>query len=136
MTTRPSDITLDEVRQFFDAFCLDFPEFDGALIARRYATPYLAIGVDASVQLFESAAEVSRYFQSHLDRYQRQGCRTCHYEKLNVVTLGQASALASVTWRLQSHADEPISAWRESYNLVRRPEGMFICASTDHAEIT
>ena len=43
MTTRPSDITLDEVRQFFDAFCLDFGEADTRAARERVEEAVLAV---------------------------------------------------------------------------------------------
>jgi hypothetical protein len=42
------------------------------------------------------------------------------------------SALASVTWELLRTDESIISAWRESYNLMRTGDGFLIFASIDH----
>jgi len=125
-------ISQHELHAFFTSFCEDFARFDGALVARRYATPYLALNADGVLQHFTTPDATARYFQQHLDRYHEQGCRSCAYEALESVALGEQGCLASVTWRLHAEPDHLISTWRESYNLLRGPQGLLVYASTDH----
>lgn len=119
---------------FFESFCHDFSSFDGALVARRYATPYLALNADGGILHFTTRDAIARYFQQHLDRYRAQGCQSCTHEALTSVALGQQSCLTSVTWRLHAGAGNLISTWRESYNMHLGPTGLLIYASTDHVE--
>lgn len=125
-------ISVQDLHSFFESFCQDFSSFDGHLVARRYATPYLALNADGVIRHFATPDETARYFQQHLDRYREQGCRTCSYQALESVMLGEQSCLASVTWQLHAEPARLISTWRESYNLHLGPQGLLIYASTDH----
>ena len=129
-----SDETLqDEMRRFFEDFVVAFAEFDGPLIARRYAAPYLALNAQGEARLFASAETIGAYFQGIVEQYFAQGCRHCRFHGLHATALGANAALASVSWQLLSADDEVLSAWRESYNLMRTSLGWRIHASTDHA---
>lgn len=125
-------ISLQDLHSFFGSFCQDFSSFDGPLVARRYASPYLALNADGVIRHFATPDETAHYFQQHLDRYREQGCRTCSCEALESVMLGERSCLASVTWQLHAEPGRLISTWRESYNLHLGPNGLLIYASTDH----
>jgi hypothetical protein len=130
-----SDETLqDEMRRFFEDFVVAFAEFDGPLIARRYAAPYLALNARGEARLFASAETIGAYFQGIVEQYFAQGCRHCRFHGLHATALGANAALASVSWELLSANHEVLSAWRESYNLARTSQGWRIHASTDHAE--
>lgn len=43
-----SEMTSD-IQRFFEAFCTAFAEFDGALIAQRYATPYTSLNAEGAL---------------------------------------------------------------------------------------
>jgi hypothetical protein len=134
--TNPSDSEITgEIRHFFEVFCADFSEFDGALIAQRYATPYTSLNAAGTLQVFSTQEQISQYFQGFLNKYHEQGCRTCRFQELQVVPLGQMSALASLTWELLRNDQSVASTWRESYNLSRMCNELRIYASTDHVEI-
>jgi hypothetical protein len=123
----------DGIRQFFEAFCAAFSEFDGALIAQRYAVPYTSLNAAGIHQVFDTQEQIGTYFQGFLSKYHEQGCRSCRFTDLEVVPLGQKSALASVTWELLRSDHSVASTWRESYNLTRSSGEFRIYASTDHA---
>ena len=122
----------DDIRQFFEAFCIAFSEFDGELIARRYAVPYTSLNAEGMHQLFGTQEQIGQYFQGFLNKYHEQGCRSCRFKAMEVVPLGQKSALASVTWELLRNDHSVASTWRESYNLTRASGELRIYASTDH----
>ena len=122
-----------EVRQFFDAFVAAFREFDGALVARRYTTPCMSVDAQGSLRSFHTPAEIADYFQSVLTAYQEQGCRSCRFSDLEVVAMGRNSTLATVTWELLRGDGSILTAWRESYHLVRTGNGLRVATSTDHA---
>jgi hypothetical protein len=124
-----------EIQHFFEIFCADFSEFDGALIAQRYATPYTSLNAAGTLQVFSTHEEIAHYFQGFLNKYHEQGCRVCRFTELQVLLLGQMSALASITWELLRNDQSVASSWRESYNLSRRGNELRIYASTDHIEI-
>ncbi len=129
MTTTPLQ---HEVREFFDAFVAAFREFDGALVARRYATPFVSLDAQGGLRSFHTMAEIAGYFQSVLTAYHQQGCRSCRFGDLEVVAVGTRSALASVSWELLRADGSVASGWRESYNLLRSDQGWRVFASTDH----
>jgi uncharacterized membrane protein len=120
-------------RAFFDAFVDAFASFNGQTIAERYLTPYLAFHSAASAQVFTTSAETAAYFQTIVDGYQAQGCRSCRYKDMAVVPLGEECAIATVTWDLLAHDLSVISAWRESYNLCLVEGRFMVFTSTDHA---
>lgn len=118
---------------FFDDFVAAFSRFDGNLIAQRYTAPYVALQADGSTQCFTEHAAIGKYFQSVVEAYHEQGCRSCRYRDLEVVPLGKQAALATVTWELLLEGSEIHSAWCESYNLALTASGWRIFASVDHA---
>lgn len=127
-------MTQQDLHVFFESFCHDFSSFDGTVVARRYATPYLALNAEGALMHFTTPAETARYFQQHLDRYREQGCQACTFDALTSTPLGQQSCLTSLTWRLHAGSGRLISTWRESYNMHLGPQGLVIYASTDHVE--
>lgn len=124
-----------DIQQFFEAFCAAFDEFDGALIAQRYAVPYTSLNADGMLKVFGTKEQISQYFQGFLNKYREQGCCSCRFKELQVVPLGQKSVLASVTWELLRNDCSVASSWRESYNLTSASGKFRIYASTDHVEI-
>jgi hypothetical protein len=128
-----SGISQRQIRQFFDDFVAAFALFDGQRVAERYLAPYLAQHAEGG-EVFASHAETSAYFQKVLDDYHARGCRSCRYADLEVVPLGSRCALASVSWELLDGRLQPVSAWRESYNLALAGERLLIFASTDHSD--
>lgn len=119
-------------KKFFDDFIEAFHTFSGAIIAERYLPPYLAFHSHRSAQVFSSAEKVAAYFQDIVDDYYTRGCRTCRYQDLRVVPLGNECVLGTVTWELMAEDGSRISTWRESYNLCL-VDGRFLAfTSTDH----
>lgn len=123
---------LTEVAAFFDDFVHAFPSFDGKKIAERYAAPYLALNGEGVLTLLPTQADIASYFQTVLDNYLAQGCRSCRYLELEVFALGSQSAMGTVTWEMLDHDGKVLSSWRESYNFTRTNSGLKIFSSTDH----
>ena len=127
--------TAGDIQQFFEAFCTGFGEFDGAFLAQLYAVPYTSLNADGTLQVFGTKEQIGQYFHGLLNKYREQGCCSCRFKELQVVLLGQKSALASVTWELLRKDRSVASSWRESYNLTSASGEFRIYASTDHVEI-
>jgi hypothetical protein len=123
----------ERARRFFDEFVEAFAAFDGALVAQRYLSPYLAFSGPATVRVFASVEEIATYFQGILDGYRVRGCRACRYRDLEVLALGADCVLGTVTWELLAEDSTVIETWRESYNLCRVGDGYRVFTSTDHA---
>ncbi|MBB2495981.1 hypothetical protein [Aquipseudomonas ullengensis] len=123
----------DEAQAFFEAFAVAFRAFDGPVIAQRYAAPYLALSAEGTLKSFTTQEQIGEYFHGIVAQYHSQGCRACRFNTLAVTPLGSNSALASITWELLGSDDSVISAWRESYTLMRTPDGLRVFASIDHA---
>ena len=121
-------------RDFFEGFNVVFATFSGPKIAERYVAPYLAIRSDGSSEAFTSAESIGEYFQRIVDDYYSRGCRICRYRDLVVVPIGSAAALGTVTWELCRADGTPVTAWRESYDLVLLDGRMKAAASVNHAE--
>lgn len=119
--------------RFFDAFVEAFATFDGTIVAERYSPAFIAVHADGSLESFTAAADIARYFQRFLDGYYADGCRYCGYQALDVVPIGEACVLATVTWELFNESGTLVSSWRESYTLARAPSGLQVFASMDHA---
>jgi hypothetical protein len=120
-------------RAFFDDFVDAFRSFNGAAIAERYLSPYLAFHAPGAAQVFLSAAETGAYFQGVVDEYHAQGARSCRYAGLSVTPMGGHCILAAVTWELVADDQSVVSAWRESYNLCWVDRRFMVYVSNDHA---
>jgi hypothetical protein len=107
--------------------------FDGKTVSARYAVPYLALNGAGALTLLPTREEIARYFQTVLDNYFAQGCRSCRYLELEVLAVGSQSASGTVTWELLDQHGKVLSSWRESYNFMRTEHGLQIFVSTDHA---
>lgn len=117
---------------FFDAFVTAFASFDGAVVAQRYDTPYLALDASGGRRVFTDAAEVAAFFGAVLAGYRARGCATCRWRDLEAQDIGPAHLLASVTWDLLDAAGAVVTSWRESYTLTRTAAGLRVAASIDH----
>lgn len=122
----------DAARAFFDEFVEAFTSISGEVIARRYASPYMAMHADGTHGFYFSEQDTAHYFQRVVDGYNEQGARTCRYKDLDVVALGRSHLLATVTWELEDQTGGIISAWRESYSLALRDGEYKITTSIDH----
>ncbi|OOG44744.1 hypothetical protein [Polaromonas sp. A23] len=123
-----------EVAAFFDAFVQAFLSFDGKVIAKRYAAPYLALNGEGALTLLPTQADIASYFQTVLDNYFAEGCRSCRYLELEVLAIGSQSGMSTVTWEMLDQNGKVLSSWRESYNFMRTEDGLRIFASTDHVD--
>lgn len=128
----PSDEQGRAAHAFFGEFVQAFTSFSGEVIARRYASPYMAMHADGTRDLYASAQETARYFQGVVDGYHAQGVRSCGYKDLDLATVGPSHLLATVTWELFDQAGACISTWRESYTLALRDGQYKITTSIDH----
>ena len=126
-------ITEQDLHQFFQTFCQDFASFSGEKIAQRYATPYISVNANEVLSAFLTINEVAALFQGYLDQYREQNCQSCRYDHLAFMLLGANRVVVSVTWQLYNPQQQLVSTWRESYNLLKNSQGLFIYASTDHA---
>ena len=66
-------IGLDEAERFFDAFVEAFATFDGAQVAKRYRTPFLALSSAGEARALHTGEEIAEYFQGFLDDYHARG---------------------------------------------------------------
>ena len=93
---------------------------------------YLAFHTAEAMRVFTTRGEIAGYFQGIVHDYHARGCRSCRYEDLEVVRLGDECAVATVTWQLLAEDRSIVSAWRESYNLCLVEGRFMVFASTDH----
>ena len=124
----------DEVVKFFNDFVTAFRSFSGEQIAALYLVPNVSVSADGTVRCLQTREDVGVYFQSVVDSYYGDGCRSCRYKDLDVVQVGSRSALGIVTWELLREDESVLKSWRESYNLTLSSGGLKVFASTDHVE--
>ncbi|MEH6565281.1 MAG: hypothetical protein V7756_08170 [Halopseudomonas sp.] len=120
------------VEAYFDDFVAAFASFDGERVAAKFSLPFMAKGPGEACRVFDSRAQVAAYFQSYLDGYRSQGCRTCRYSKLTIHQVGSECLLASVTWDLLDGAGASVSSWSESYMLGSASGEVLAFATVDH----
>lgn len=120
------------ISEFFDLFGQAFDSFSGARVADLYFVPGIAFRGDGSIQSLSSRGEIERFFQTALDGYHKDGCRTCRFKDLEVVALGSRCVLGTVTWELLDREGRVVKEWRQSYNLLQVEKGWQAFASTYH----
>ena len=120
---------------YFDRFVHAFSTFDAARVADLFATPGVALRGDGSLAGLTERDDVVRYYKAALDKYYRDGCRSCRWSRLTVVPIGHRSLLATVTWELLRDDGAVVARWRQSYCLTRLRDGeLRAFASATHAD--
>jgi ketosteroid isomerase-like protein len=121
-----------EISAFLSQYNETFATFDGDQIAALYCVPTITMRGDGSILSFQSREEIAQFFQGVADTYRGEGATAGTMHDLEVVPVGERSALATVTWK-NLRADGSVARqWRQSYNLVRFAEGWRILAATFH----
>ena len=129
----PSDFATTEA--YFDRFVKAFGTFDGAQVAQLFAAPFVALGRDGSLTSLPQQDDITRYYQAALDRYRRDGCRSCRWSNLSMASMGRRAALAAVTWDLLLDDGTVLTRWRQSYSLgLFGDGGPQAFAAVSHAE--
>lgn len=113
----PSLTDLATARAYFDRFARAFATFDGTQVAYLFATPGVALRTDGSLIPLTTREDVVRYYRTALERYHRDGCRSCTWSELAVTPMGRRSLLATVTWNLVREDGTVFTRWRQSYSL-------------------
>ena len=117
----PTDLA--PARTYFDRFVAAFATFDGEQVAELFVAPVVALQSDGLLIGLPSRADVVRYYQAALDKYQRDGCRFCRWSELAVTAMGSRALLAAVTWDLLREDGTVVMRWRQSYGLNLFCEG-------------
>lgn len=120
------------IADFFNRFDAAFASFDGTRVAELYHVPHVALRGDGSVACLTRRLAVAEFFQKALDHYRADGCRRCTHRDLKMVTLGETSVIAAVTWELLDGAGRVRRAWRQSYNLIDVAGTLQVLTSTEH----
>jgi ketosteroid isomerase-like protein len=124
-----------EVTAFLKEYDKAFTSFDGNQIAALYCIPTITMRGDGSIHSFQSRDEIARFFQGVADIYQAEGGKGGTMHDLEVVPIGERSALATVTWKNLRADGSVVRQWRQSYNVVRFREGWRILAATFHLSV-
>lgn len=120
------------VQAFLKDYIDAFNACDGVRIARAYNTPCVTVRADGSIHSFQSENEIQSFFQRLADTYHRDGSRGWKYENLEVLPLGERSALATLEWEMRREDGSAIRRWKQSYNFVAVDGRLRILASTFH----
>ena len=121
-----------EMSDFFGRRYTEAWKFDGDEIAKLYCIPTVTVRGDGSIHCLQSHEELAQFFQGVLDTYKSQGLASSTMHDLMVVSIGDRSALASMTWKALHTDGNLIRQWQQSYNVVRIAEGWRILVSTFH----
>jgi ketosteroid isomerase-like protein len=122
----------DLVKAFLKDYMDAFIACDGARIAHAYHAPCVTVRADGSIHSFQSENEIQSFFQRLADTYYRDGSRDWKYENLEVLPLGERSALATLDWEMRREDGSAIRRWKQSYNFVAVDGRLRILASTFH----
>ena len=122
-----------EMTAFLNQYNETFATYDGDQIAGLYCVPTITMRGDGSIHCFQSREEIARFFQRVVDTYRGEGAQSGTMHDLEVVPIGERSALATVTWKNRRPDGSVARQFRNSYNVVRFDEGWRILASTGHA---
>ena len=121
-----------EMAAFLTRYNETFATFDGDKIAEFYCVPTITMRGDGSIHCFQSREEIVRFFQGVANTYKGEGTQAATLHDLVAVSMGERSALATLTWK-NLRADGSVARqWRQSYNVVRFGEGWRILAATFH----
>jgi hypothetical protein len=112
---RSTDLT--QATSYFDRFVKEFASFDGKRVADLFVTPVVALRSDGSLIGLPNRDDVVHYYQTALDKYHSDGCRSCQWSELSVTQMGVRSQLATVTWDLLRNDGTVVARWRQSYGL-------------------
>jgi hypothetical protein len=123
-----------EIRGFFEKYTKAFETFDGNRIAALYHIPAVTMRGDASIHCLQSREEVARFFQGVADTYFKEGAHSGPFTNLQVVPIGERSALATMDWEMRRGDGSLIRQWRQSYNVVRVGDKWQILVSTFHVK--
>ena len=105
---------------------------DGEQIARLYSVPTITMRGDGSIHCFQSREEIAKFFQGVTDTYKREGTTTATINDLTAVALGERCTLVTLTWKNLRDDGSVSREWRQSYNIVRLPDGLRILAAIFH----
>ena len=120
---------------YFDRFVEAFSTFDGAQVAQLFVAPFVASGRDGSLTGLPRQDDITRYYQAALDRYYRDGCRSCRWSDLTVAPMGSRAVLAAVTWNFLRDDGTVLTQWRQSYSMTLfGDDGPRAFAAVSHAE--
>ncbi len=106
-----------QVKIYFDRFAAAFATFDGGQVAELFVAPVLAVRSDGALIGLLNRGDVVNYYQAALDKYYRDGCRSCRWSDLSVTAMGSRALLAAVTWDLLREDGTVVTRWRQSYGL-------------------
>ena len=116
-----AELTAAKVAEaYFNRFAQAFATFDGTQVADLFLTPSVALRGDGSLVSLATPDDLSRYYQAALDRYHREGARSCQWSQLSVAAMGGRGLMAAVTWDLLRSDGTPVVRWRQSYCLSLR----------------
>jgi hypothetical protein len=121
-----------EMSAFLNRYNETFATFDGNQIAEFYCVPTITMRGDGSIHCFQAREEIVRFFQGVADTYKSEGSTGATIHDLVAVSIGERSALATLTWKNLRPDGSVARQWRQSYNVVRFFEGWRILAATFH----
>jgi hypothetical protein len=100
---------------------------------RMYETPTTTLRADGSMQVLPSDAAVRTFYEGALRAYEAEGYSTCAILDVSTIPAGRHAAVLHGTWAMFRSDGSEIRRWRQTYSLVRRPDGWRIFASIVHA---
>jgi ketosteroid isomerase-like protein len=100
---------------------------------RMYETPTTTLRADGSMHVLPTDAAVRTFYDGALRAYEAEGYSTCAILDVSTIPAGRHAAVLQGTWAMYRLDGSEIRRWRQTYSLVRRPDGWRIFASIVHA---
>ena len=107
-------------------------KIDGEHIAEFYAVPTITMRGDGSIHCFQTRDEIVKFFQGVTDTYKGEGTTTATINDLTAVPLGERCICVTLTWKNLRDDGSVAREWRQTYNIVRMPEGLRMLAAIFH----
>ncbi|HEX7927220.1 MAG TPA: hypothetical protein VF678_06500 [bacterium] len=104
----------------------------GDRVAEFYTMPCAALRSDGDFVTLETRMEVVAFFQHIIESYLRRGFDSWTQTWVSVQRLGSRAAIATMDWEAWNTEGVSVAAWRQSYNLVRLPDGWRIAITIVH----
>ena len=102
-------------------------------VNQYFHLPCFFIGADGDVLLFNVSDDISAFHRPRLESFQSGGVKKPRYKDFDILSLGENSALVSLTWEQYREDDSLERSWRHSYNTVKTENGWKILVSTFQA---
>jgi hypothetical protein len=123
---------MQEVLEFFQRYQREFDQQNWPAFAALFHEPAFSVRGDGSVMLIPTYADGERLYAAVAQAWRGEGYAKFEMQDFEVLHMGRDSRLVSFDWRMLREDGQLIRRWRQSYQLIRTPQGWRVVMSTFH----